>query len=479
MKKITKRLSISLITFLSLSVFAVTQPPAAVPSTPAQVTPALPEPAILKNKTVSGNIAQITASPATPTPTPTPTLTQSLSTAPIPTAPKLGLQTSSQASTTSAPLAPTLNTSKPVLNVAQSASPVIPVPPVINAKGYLLIDADSGYVIAQNNQEMRLPPASLTKLMTMYVVSAALKEGRIHPTDNVLISEHAWRTGGSRMFVKVGTQVPAQDLINGIIVASGNDACVAMSEFVAGSENSFIDLMNQMAQQLGMKNTHYADTTGLPDPNNYTTPYDLSILARSIIDHYPEDYKWYGQKWMMYNHIKQPNRNSLLFSDPTVDGLKTGHTDEAGYCLVASAKRNNNMRLIAIVMGAASMKQRAVDAEALLNYGFRFYETHPLYTANTPLSKQRVWFGRDKETNLGLIQNLYVTIPVGQYNQLKAHLSTNPKLEAPLTKGKAYGQIQVTLNNQTIAAQPLVALEENPIGGFFSRLGDHISLLFH
>ena len=438
MKNMTKYLFILFVAFSSLTIFATTQPlTTAIPST--QMTTALPEPA----------------------------------------PPKLGLKTSNPIGTSTTHVIPTLNKPKPTLNAAQSIPLVIPAPPIIPAKGYLLIDADSGYIIAQNNQGTRLPPASLTKLMTMYVVSAALKEGRIHLTDSVPISEHAWRTGGSRMFVKVGTQVLAQDLINGIIVASGNDACVAMSEFVAGSESSFVDLMNQMAQQLGMQNTHYADATGLPDPNNYTTPYDLSILARSIIHHYPEDYRWYGQRWMMYNHIKQPNRNLLLFSDPTVDGLKTGHTDEAGYCLVASAKRNNNMRLIAVVMGSTSMKQRAADAEMLLNYGFRFYETHPLYAANLPLSKPRVWFGKDKETSLGLAKNLYVTIPVGQYNQLKAHLSVNSKLEAPLEQGKTYGQIQVTLNNQTIATQPLVALAENPIGGFFSRLGDHFSLLFH
>jgi D-alanyl-D-alanine carboxypeptidase (penicillin-binding protein 5/6) len=280
------------------------------------------------------------------------------------------------------------------------------------------------------------------------------------------------------MFVKVGTQVPMADLINGIIVASGNDACIAMAEFIAGSENSFVDLMNKVAVQLGMKNTHYADATGLPNPANYTTPYDLSILARAIIYHYPEDYKWYSQKWMTYNRIKQPNRNLLLFRDPTVDGLKTGHTDEAGYCLIASSKRNNNMRLIAIVMGSSSTRQRATDAESLLNYGFRFFETHRLYAANTTLSTQRVRFGQEKQTALGLAQDLYVTIPTGQYDKLKASLSIEPTLKAPLQKGQSCGQVQVRLNNQIIATQPLIALADNPLGGFFSRLWDHITAWF-
>jgi D-alanyl-D-alanine carboxypeptidase (penicillin-binding protein 5/6) len=460
---------------LSLNILAAPETTAATAATPT-----LPEPAMLKNVTAAAPVATpATATPTTPKPISTTAASSSAAnrTAPMPAAPTLAA-TPTPTATTPTPQ-PLPNKPIPTLNTAKTATPVTPVPPVIDAKGYLLIDADSGYVIAQKNQDTPMPPASLTKLMTMYVVSSAMKEGRIHMTDNVPISENAWRTGGSRMFVKVGTQVPAQDLINGIIVASGNDACVAMAEFVAGSEHSFVDLMNKVAVQLGMKNTHYADATGLPDPQNYTTPYDLSILARAIIYHYPEDYKWYSQKWMSYNNIKQPNRNLLLFRDPTVDGLKTGHTDEAGYCLVASAKRNNNMRLIAVVMGSASMKQRATDAGILLNYGFRFFETHQLYAANTVLSKQRVWFGAEKETEFGLAQNLYVTIPIGQYDKLKATLSINPKIKAPVVKEQAYGQAQVVLNNQVIATQPLVALTDNPLGGFFSRLMDYISSWFN
>lgn len=396
--------------------------------------------------------------------------------APTASVPMPALPTLAPPATTPTPNAqPTLNKPVPTLGASKSSPPIIPVAPIIEANGYLLMDADSGYVIAEKNQHTTMAPASLTKLMTMYVASTALKEERIHLTDNVPVSETAWRTGGSRMFIKLGSQVPLQDLINGIVIASGNDASVAMSEFIAGSESAFVDLMNKVAVQLGMKNTHYADATGLPDPKNYTTPYDLSILTRAIIYHHPEDYKWYSQKWMTYNNIKQPNRNLLLFRDPSVDGLKTGHTDDAGYCLVASAKRND-MRLIAIIMGSSSTKQRAIDAQALLNYGFRFFETHQLYAADTSLSTQRIWFGKEKNTALGLAQNMYITIPIGQYEKLKASLSVTPSIKAPVKKGQAYGQVQVTLNNKLISTAPLVALADNPLAGFFSRMWDYVRM---
>lgn len=357
-------------------------------------------------------------------------------------------------------------------------SNIVPTPPPINAAAYLLMDANSGNVIAQNNADVRRPPASLTKLMTMYVISGLLQSGRIKPTDLVTISENAWRTGGSKMFVQVGTQVPVQDLIQGIIVASGNDACVAMAEHVAGSEASFVDLMNRSAQKLGMNSSHYADSTGLPSPQNYTTARDLAKLTRAIIYDYPNDYQWYSQKWMMYNQIKQPNRNLLLWRDPSVDGLKTGHTEEAGYCLVASAKRNET-RLIAIVLGSPSMKQRASDVQALLNYGYSFFETHKMYDKNKPITELKTWFGKQKQTALGVTQDLYVTAPVGQYQKLKASVFLNKPLHAPIVKGQSYGEVRVFLNNQVIAAQPLVALENNPKAGFFSRSMDRISLMFN
>jgi D-alanyl-D-alanine carboxypeptidase (penicillin-binding protein 5/6) len=366
----------------------------------------------------------------------------------------------------------------PKPTTADAAKPMAaPTPPDVQAKGYILLDADSGYIIAQDNANDRLAPASLTKLMTMYVISGMLQSKRINLDDEVLVSENAWRTGGSRMFIQVGTRIPIRDLVNGIVVASGNDACVAMSEHIAGSEESFVGLMNQAAGHLGMTGTHYADATGLPHPDNYTTPFDQSILTRAIIQHYPNDYQWYKQKEITYNNIKQPNRNLLLWRDPSVDGLKTGFTDDAGYCLVASAKRDS-MRLIAIVMGSPSTQQRAKDIEALLNYGFRFYKTSKLYDGGKPLKTLPVWFGKASKMALGVQQNFYVTVPVGDFDKLKTTISVEHHLKAPIVKGQPYGQIQAMLGDEVVASQPLIALEDNPQAGIFSRMIDHVKLFF-
>jgi len=478
----------------SATVFAVVQP-----APPSSVNIELPEAAaaniaqpvpITVTTTLAENTAPTSAAPATAT---APASTANIPTPavqPVPTpgqqiaAPQQQIATPAikpvptPAQQIAAPTPVPVPTPKPAsLSNSPNALNIIPKAPDIDAKGYLLIEGNSGYVLSQVNADQRMAPASLTKLMTMYVISGLLKSGRIHLTDQVTISENAWRTGGSRMFIKLGTQVPVQDLVNGIIVASGNDACVAMAEFVAGSEESFVDLMNKTAQQLGMNGTHYADATGLPNPDNYTTPYDLAILARAIINNFPEDFKWYSQKWMEYNNIKQPNRNLLLWRDPTVDGLKTGHTEEAGYCLVASAKRNDT-RLIAIVMGAPSMKQRATDAQELLNFGFSFYESHKLFAQNATLTSARTWYGKNDTTPLGVNKDFYATVPKGSYNKLKASLSIDPTIKAPITKGQQLGTIQVTLNNEVVASQPLIALEDNPQGNIFSRGIDHIIYLF-
>jgi len=265
------------------------------------------------------------------------------------------------------------------------AKNMIPPPPSIDAKGYVLIDANSGRVLAGKNISERMPPASLTKLMTMYVVSQALAQGQANLNDDVRISKLAWSKGGSKMFIKVGDHIKLQELIKGIIVASGNDACVAVAEFVAGNEDSFSQLMNMTAKQLGMENTNFTDSTGLPAPNHYTTPLDMAILARHVVQDFPQDYKWYKEKWIMFNNIKQPNRNRLLWRDSTVDGMKTGHTEEAGYCLVSSAKRNGT-RLIAVVMGAPSDEARSADSMALYNWGFRFFKTMKVYDSNKELA---------------------------------------------------------------------------------------------
>lgn len=378
--------------------------------------------------------------------------------------------------TPTANLSATKSTTNSV-NTAPAPSPT-PAPPIIDAKGYILMDANSGAILASQNAETRMAPASLTKLMSMYLISQALAKGQIHLDDLVTISETAWRTGGSRMFVQVGTQVPVKDLIDGIVVASGNDATMAMAEYVGGNTQSFVDLMNKTAASLGMKDTHFMDPTGLPDPGHYSTPYDLAILSQAIIQDYPEDYKLYDQKWITYNHIKQPNRNRLLWRDPTVDGLKTGHTKEAGYCLIASAERNG-MRLIAVVMGAPSDSSRADDTQALLNYGFRFFETHKLYAAGATLAQPRIWLAQNKHVPMGLSHDLYVTIPQGQYANLKAVMTLDKALKAPIYKGQSYGSVVVTLNNQNIATAPLVALADDPQAGFFARILDHIKLFFH
>lgn len=352
---------------------------------------------------------------------------------------------------------------------------VTPPPPQINAKAYILEDADSGVVLASQNPDLRLAPASLTKIMTSYVIAAALKANRIHLNDPVMISEKAWRMGGSKTFIAIGATVPVKDLLQGIIVQSGNDACVAMAEHVAGTEPAFADLMNQEAAILGMKNTHFTDSTGMPDPNHYTTPRDMATLARAFIHDFPAEYQWCSQKWFIYNNIRQPNRNRLLWRDPTVDGIKTGHTADAGYCLVASAKRNN-MRLISVVMGAPSDNVRTEASQAILNYGFRFFETHKLYEAGTPIDYARVWFGQHKKIPVGTLRPLMITVPTGQYNQVKLDKVFDMDLRAPVEKGQAIGTIRFTLNDKPLMSQPLYALQADPKAGVFKRMAEYTRL---
>ncbi|MES2998657.1 MAG: D-alanyl-D-alanine carboxypeptidase family protein [Pseudomonadota bacterium] len=353
-----------------------------------------------------------------------------------------------------------------------------PTAPSVNAKAYLLMDAYSGNILASENIDERVVPASLTKMMTSYVVSMALKEGRIHTDDLVTISNLAWKTGGSKMFVKVGEKVTVHDLMQGIIVDSGNDACVAMAEYVAGSQESFVNLMNQEAVRLGMNHTHFVDVDGLPDPNHYSTTRDMAILAQRLILDFPEDYKWYSQKWFTYNGIKQPNRNRLLWRDPDVDGIKTGHTNDAGFCLAASGQKNG-MRLITIVMGAPSDEMRAQDSQKLLTYGFRFFESQKLYSANTKLAATRVWFGQRSQLNVGVAQDLYATLPAGQNKAPTTTMVFTTNLKAPIKKGDVVGQINIVLNDKPVASAPLIALENLPKGGVWRNLVDHTSQWFH
>ena len=370
------------------------------------------------------------------------------------------------------------------------ANPVIPIPtqptqptftpsaPNLNATGYILIDGTSGRILTEKNSNQRMPPASLTKLMTMYIVSSALKSGQIKLDDKVLISKKAWQTEGSRMFVKVGDEVPVRELIQGVVVASGNDAAVALAEHIAGTEEGFADIMNQQAKLLGMNNSHFTDSTGLPNENHYSTAHDLAILTQSYIKNFPEDYSLYSEKWYSYNKIKQPNRNRLLWRYQYADGLKTGHTKEAGYCLVGSAKKDG-MRLITVVLGEPNDNARTEDSIRLMAYGFRFYETHKLYNADKPLVEARVWQGQKGKVPLGLTEDFYVTVPAGQYKKLQASMQLNSPIKAPIVKGQSYGNLVIKVNDQVIATKPLIALEGDNKGGFFRSMTDSVRLNMH
>ncbi len=340
------------------------------------------------------------------------------------------------------------------------------------------MDFKTGQVLAELNADQRLEPASLTKLMSAYGVFHALKSNRIKITDMVTISPHARDQDGSRMFVDVGTQVSVENLIQGMIVQSGNDATVALAEHVAGSEPVFVDLMNQYAQQLGMVSTHFENSPGMPGPQHYTTAHDIALLATALIRDYPEYYKYYSQREFTWNKITQPNRNGLLERDPTVDGLKTGHTDSAGYCLVSSAKRDD-MRVVSVVMGSPSIRAREDASFALLNYGFRFYETRKLYAAKAPVLTVNVRKGQTKQVQLATQNDIYATIPRGQENTLAVAADVPDPLFAPLAQGKAAGKLRITRGEQTIGTYELYPLTEVAEAGFFSRLTDDVTGWFH
>lgn len=368
----------------------------------------------------------------------------------------------------------------PILTSPTLAKPsqAVPTPPECDAKAYVLMDANSGYIIAGKDIDTRLPPASLTKVMTLYLVADALKAQRLHLEDTTIVSEGAWRTGGSRMFIKVGTSVSIKDLISGIATASGNDATVAVAEHIAGTESSFANLMNQAAHKIGMQNSSFSDSNGLPSPNHYSTAKDLALLAQSWIRSFPEYYPWFKEKWMSYNGIKQPNRNRLLWRDASVDGFKTGHTDESGYCLIASAVRNNGMRLISVVLGAASDTLRTKYSEALLNYGFRFFETRKIFAANTKLATPRIWLGKSHTVSLGLNHEMHATLPIGHHARIKAKADIINDIKAPIVKGQVCGNLNISLDGKIIAAQPLVALADVEKANFICALYDRIVMLF-
>ena len=353
----------------------------------------------------------------------------------------------------------------------------IPAPPQLGVKGYILIDHATGDIVAESNPDEILEPASLTKLMTAYTVFKAIDDELIGLDDQVRVSERAWDTEGSRMFIQEGSNVSVEDLLQGMIVQSGNDASVALAEHVAGTEEVFADLMNFYADQLGMENSSFRNSTGLPDADHYMTARDAAAIARAIITEFPEYYGWYSQRQFTYNDIEQFNRNTLLWRDETVDGLKTGYTAAAGYCLVTSAERSG-MRLVSVVMGSHSAEARANDSQALLNYGFRFFETYRLYTAGDEVASARVWKGETDSVSVGVESDHYLTIPKGRYDSLNSETTLGAALTAPIEAGTTLGTVTISMNDEELAVLPLVALADVGEAGLWQRIKDEISLWF-
>jgi D-alanyl-D-alanine carboxypeptidase (penicillin-binding protein 5/6) len=363
----------------------------------------------------------------------------------------------------------------PVLAAAQQ----MPTPPALAAKSWLLIESGSGQELAAQAADERLEPASLTKLMTAYLTFAALKQGTIKVDQMIPVSEKAWKTQGSRMFIQVNTQVKVEDLIKGMIVQSGNDACVALSEAVAGSEENFAQMMNREAQRLGMKGSSFRNSTGLPDAQHYTTARDLATLAGALVRDFPEDYaKYYSIKEFRYNNITQPNRNRLLWLDPTVDGMKTGHTDAAGYCLISSAKRGPR-RLVSVVLGTSSDSVRAQESLKLLNYGFQFYDAMQLYAKNQTVSSLKVWKGQDSLVKAGFTSDFILAVPKGYGPKVKAELVSQQPLVAPVALGQVVGTMKVSIDGKPYGDYPVVAIEAVPVAGIFGRMIDTIRLWFN
>jgi len=359
----------------------------------------------------------------------------------------------------------------------QATLPPVPAAPAVPARGYILLDFNSGEVLAEKDADERMDPASITKLMTAYAVFSELRKGQMALDDLVTISERAWRTGGSRTFIEVGKRIAVEDLIRGMIIQSGNDASVALAEHTAGTEATFADLMNEYARQLGMQNTNFRNATGLPSEDHYSSARDIAILASAIIREFPQFYQFYSEREFTFNNITQRNRNQMLWRDPTVDGMKTGMTDAAGYCLVASAQREG-MRLISVVLGTSSAKSRADATQGLLNWGFRFYESHRLYAAGQPVTTARLWKGETDMLDLGLSEDLWVTVPRGRYDMMEASMELESPLFAPLAPEDAVGRVRVSLDGRMLADRALHPLVNSPEGGLLRRAMDSVLLWF-
>jgi len=360
----------------------------------------------------------------------------------------------------------------PVVSSAQA-----PAPPAVAARAWTLVDVTSGQAIASHEADERRDPASLTKLMTAYVVFGALRQKTIVPSQMVSVSERAWRAEGSRMFIEPRKSVSVDELVHGMIVQSGNDASIALAELVGGSEPAFVDKMNAEAKRLGMLNTQFANVTGLSDPKHWSTAGDIAKLANAVIRDYPEYYPFYALREYRYNKITQPNRNRLLWTDPYVDGMKTGHTDAAGWCLVASAKRGER-RLLSVVLGANSDAARAAESQKLLNFGFQAYDTVQLYQSGKPVATLKVWKGAEREVGAGFLADRYLTLPRGRAGDLKLTLEALEPLVAPVARGQNVGVVKISLDGGQVAAFPLIALDEVPQANLFVRAWDTVRLWF-
>lgn len=376
------------------------------------------------------------------------------------------------------PLPPSIPAQPPIADLPSTPAPPsnTPAPPQITGSAWILIDDATGQVLAGHNEDARVEPASITKVMTSYVVSAEIAAGKISLDDRVPISENAWRGGGggtdgSTSFLPVNSQVRLGDLLHGMIIQSGNDASIALAEYVAGSESAFAELMNAHARRLGLRNTHYVNAHGLSAPEHYTSVRDIATLSQALIRDFPQEYVFYSEKEFTFNGIRQYNRNSLLWKDASVDGIKTGHHSGAGFCLAASAKRGEQ-RLISVVMGSSSEKQRAEDSYALLNWGFRFFESYKLYEAGQSISEPTLWKGQTDTLALGLEQPLLLTVPRGRYNEVKAEMDLPRQLVAPFSKGQQVGMLRLSLDGKPLVERPLVALADAPQAGFFGRISD-------
>lgn len=364
----------------------------------------------------------------------------------------------------------------PLMTVAAEAiTGNVPVP-TLAAKAFVLRDANTGNLLAANNPDMPVEPASLTKVMTAYLTFEAVKQKRLSLTQTLPVSQKAWKVEGSKMFIDTTMTVTVDELLHGLIIQSGNDAAITLAEGIAGSEELFATLMNKKAAALGMKNSHFMNATGLPDPAHVTTARDLSILANALIRDFPQDYaRLYSQKSYTYNNITQPNRNRLLFIDPTVDGMKTGHTESAGYCLISSAKRND-FRLISVVLGTTSDNVRAAESQKLLNFGFQFYESRLIYAADKAITRQKVWKGTENQVDLTVVKPVYLTLPQGEYANMKANLRVPKPLEAPLKAHQTVGAVDFSLNGKVVHSVPLVTMQAVKASNIFSRMIDQVRL---